>query len=106
MQVGGENPVYLTDLASLYARLGEFERAREIVAPLETGFPRPHPMASGLAWVYLSFGDRPKSNAWLEEALEARDIMLPWMCTDPKYEDLWPYPALSDLRRQILGVAV
>lgn len=105
VQVGGENPLSLTDIAFLHARLGEFDRAREIVARLETGFPRPHPSASGLARVHLSLGDRAKSNTWLEEAFEARDIMLPWICADPKYEDLWPFPALSDLRRQILGAA-
>jgi hypothetical protein len=103
MQLGGENPATLPDVGFLHARLGEFDRAREIVGRLETGFRRPHPAASGLARIYLELGDRARSNNWLEEAFEARDVMLAWVCADPKYEDLWTFPALSDLRRQILG---
>ncbi len=105
MQLGGENPVTLPDVGYLHARLGEVDRAREIVAKLETGFRRPHPAASGLARIYLGLGDRAKSEAWLEEAFAARDLMLPWVCADPKYEDLWAFPALAALRRQILGDA-
>ncbi|MCU1294563.1 MAG: transcriptional regulator domain protein, partial [Bryobacterales bacterium] len=105
VRFGGEHPTILADIAFLHACLGDFECAREIVARLETGSPRPHPAASSLARVYLRLGERETSNAWLEEGFEARDVMLPWACVDPRYESMWMLPALSGLRQRILGTA-
>jgi tetratricopeptide (TPR) repeat protein len=105
VQFGGENPSILGDIAFMHARLGDSERAREIVAQLEASFPRPHPAASSLARVYLGLGERDRSNAWLEEAFESRDVMLPWACADARYEDVWTLPAFSGFREKILGTA-
>jgi adenylate cyclase len=103
IQFGGENPSLLGDVAFLYARLEEFERAREILQRLESGFGRPHPAASILARIYLGLGEPAKSNACLQEAFEARDVMLPWACADSRYREMWLLPAFSGFRRRILG---
>jgi tetratricopeptide (TPR) repeat protein len=103
IQLGGENPVILGDIAFVYTLLGDFQNARRIVAQLETGFPRPHPAASNLARVYLGLGEPETSNAWLEEAFAARDFMLPWACVDRRYENMWSLPGFSALRERILG---
>ncbi len=105
LQFGGENPIILADVAYVHAHLGDAQRAHEIVARLETGFPRPHPAASSLARVYLDLGERARANAWLEEAFESRDIMLPWACCDLRYEGMWSLPAFSGFRQRILGPA-
>lgn len=105
IQLGGENPVILGDIAFVHTLLGDFQTARQIATQLETGFPRPHPAASNLARVYLGLGEPETSNAWLEEAFMTRDFMLPWACADPRYEGMWSLPAFSGLREQILGAA-
>jgi tetratricopeptide (TPR) repeat protein len=103
VQFGGENPTILGDIAFVHVRLGDSQRAREIVARLETGFDRPHPAASSLARIYLGLGELEVASAWLQEAFEARDVMLPWACADRRYEAVWKLPAFSDFRRRILG---
>ncbi len=104
LQLGGENPTILGDIAFLHGRLGDGERAREIAVRLETGFPRPHPAGSSLARVYFGLGENQRANAWLEEAWEARDLMLPWACVDRRYQEMWSLPAFSSFREQILGL--
>ncbi len=103
LQYGGENPSILADVGFLHAHLGDAQRAREIVVRLENEFPRPHPAASSLARVYLALGEHAKANAWLEDAVEARDLMLPWACADTRYTDMWALSAFSGLRERILG---
>jgi adenylate cyclase len=103
VQFGGENPTILGDIAFLHTRLEDSAPALEIIARLKTGFPRPHPAASSLARVYLGLGERAKANAWLAEAFEARDLMLPWACADRRYQNMWALPAFSGFRERILG---
>lgn len=105
-QLGGETPTMLGDIGFVHARLGNIALAREIAAQLEKHSVRPHPAASSLARIYLCLGERATSITWLEEAFEARDVMLPWACADPRYEDMWSLTALSGLRQQILDSAV
>jgi adenylate cyclase len=103
VQFGGENPTLIADLAFVHARLEEWQQARELLARLETGFPRPHPAACSVARIYLALGEPTQANAWLEEAFESRDALLPWVCSDPRYEVLWTLPALSAFRQRTLG---
>lgn len=105
IQLGGENPVILADLAFLHTLLGNFECAQQMKAKLETGFPRPHPAASNLARLCFGLGEHESSHVWLDEAFASRDFMLPWACADPRYEGLWTRPLLSRLRERILGTA-
>ena len=60
IQLGGENPVILGDMAFVHTLLGDCDSARRIVTQLKNGFPRPHPAASNLARVYLGLG-KPES---------------------------------------------
>ncbi len=105
IQLGGENPTLLADLAFVHARAGNLDQARDILRRLESGSPRPHPAAASLARIYLALGDASRSNACLEEAFESRDAMLPWVCADPRYQCLWTSPALSGFRERMLGQA-
>ena len=103
IRFGGDNPVILADLAFVYTRVGDFESARQIKSKLEAGFPRPHPAASNLARVCFGLGELDLSTAWLDEAFEARDFMLPWACVDPRYESFWKHPQICQLRERIVG---
>lgn len=105
VQFGGENPNLLGDIGFVHTRLEDSARAREIVVRLATSFPPPHPAASSVARVYLGLGERATANTWLEQAFEARDLMLPWACADRRYKDMWSLPAFSGFRQRILGSA-
>lgn len=105
IHLGGENPTLMADLAYVQTRVGQLEQARAIVARLETGSPRPHPAAASLARIYLALGDTSQSNAYLGEAFESRDAMLPWVCADPRYENLWTVPAFARFRERMVGQA-
>jgi tetratricopeptide (TPR) repeat protein len=106
IELGGENPTLIADKAFVHVRLGELEPAHEILARLEGSFPRPHSAASSVARIYFALGERDKSNTWLEEAFESRDAMLPWACSDSRYEDLWTLPALSAFRERVMAEPV
>jgi adenylate cyclase len=106
IDLGGENPTLIADTAFVHIRLGELQAAHGILARLENGFPRPHPAASSVARIYLALGEREKSNTWLEEAFESRDAMLPWACSDTRYQDLWTLPSFSDFRRRMIAEPV
>lgn len=102
-ELGGETPIMLGDIGFLHAQLGDWKRAREIARRLEEEPLRPHPAASGLARIYFGLDERATAIRWLQEAFDARDVMLPWACVDPRYEDMWSLTELSRLRQQILG---
>jgi tetratricopeptide (TPR) repeat protein len=101
IDLGGENPYLLGDLASVHALMGQTDETTRLVRQLESTFRRPHAAATSIAYVHLSLGDLAQANAWIDAAIEVRDTMVPWICLDPRFERLWSHPALDDLRRRM-----
>jgi hypothetical protein len=69
------------------------------------GCNSPHPAATAIARIHFLLDEHDESNAWLRTAFEAKDIMLPWICGDARYNGLWAMPALHSFRQRMIASA-
>lgn len=89
-------------LGASYAKLGERERAMEIVSELEAaaleGFPSSSYM---IASVYACLGNSEKSYQWLEKSFSLRENWLPLLGTSPQFESLRGEPRFQEMLDRI-----
>ena len=100
LKAGQADPEMRGFLAQTYARAGNTEQARSLVAEIEK---QPTPMAGFcLAQAYASLQDREQALRWLERGLQDRFSLMPWMRrkdaglqrpfaplrSDPRYREL------------------
>lgn len=105
VQLSTELPLILTDKICVYALMGDAARARELLGQLVGACSSLGAAATGIAKAYFLLGDYTESAAWLERAFKERDILLPWICGDPRYEGLWTLPALQSFRQRFIASA-
>ena len=105
MQLSQANPFLLGEQACLHALLGDTQHARELLNQIEAACSVPHPAATVIARLYFLLCEHDKSNEWLGRAFEAKDVQLPWICSDPRYEGLWTLPRLQSFRQRWIASA-
>jgi adenylate cyclase len=105
VQLSNENPNLLGDKACVQALMGEKQLARELLGTLVKACEPPHPAATAIARLHFLLDEPQESEAWLGAAFEARDVQLPWICGEPRYEGLWALPSLQNFRQRFIASA-
>ncbi len=91
----------LSLLASAYAKVGEREKALQLVHDLETGVETRSRPGIAVARVYAALGDNDKALAALESMYKDRRAALPFVNEYPEFEPLHDDPRYKDLLRRI-----
>jgi adenylate cyclase len=105
IQLSKQNPNLLGDMACVHGLMGDKRVARELLTTLVDACEPPHPAATNIARIHILLNEPQEASAWLGKALEARDVQLPWICGDPRYEGLWALPALRSFRQRFIASA-
>jgi tetratricopeptide (TPR) repeat protein len=79
------------------AASGRRDEARKILDQLKTRAARAYVPPSNLALVHLGLGEHGKALDRLEEAVEARDMLLTFLTVEPRWADLAGHPRFTAL---------
>jgi len=80
---------------------GRRDEARTILDQLEARAAHAYVPASNLALVHLGLGEQNEALDRLEQALEARDLLLTFLTVEPRWADLAGHPRFSALLDRI-----
>ncbi len=88
--------------AYVYARAGQQQRARQLMAKLQAGsrgkeFQLPPMMAA----IFAALGDKDQAIAWLERAYSEHSNVLTSLKVDPAFDPLRSDPRFQDLLRRV-----
>jgi eukaryotic-like serine/threonine-protein kinase len=86
-------------LACAYAKLGEREKAREILGRYESG--KEHATPFGLATIYLALGEVDRAFAALEASYAQHDQQLIYLVGEQEFDTLHDDPRFQDLARRV-----
>jgi eukaryotic-like serine/threonine-protein kinase len=100
VQLTGENPFYLTQLAAAYAAAGEREKTEKILARLAEISAKRFVSEYMLALVYCALKDKDSAFENLEKSLATRDGWLNWLGVDPQFDVLRDDARFADLMRR------
>jgi tetratricopeptide (TPR) repeat protein len=101
----GGNSLTYTARASLLARLGRRDEVRELLAEMTTQAARQYMPAYAFGVVHAQLGEADASFEWLGRAIEARDLDLQLLPTDPRLKLLHKDPRFAALLRRCGCVA-
>jgi tetratricopeptide (TPR) repeat protein len=87
--LSGGNPTALFFLASSYFLNGELEKANSILQKLEERSKNEYIPSVFFFSAYLVTGNTDKSFIWLQQAIEDRDSLIPWLS---QYQDIGKIP--------------
>ena len=93
--LGGDFPVFLSDLAHLHALRGAQSRARELVAEIRVLSGQRYVSPEILIPVLLALGEREQALAKLEEAYRSHSPGLVYCKVDSRYDPLRGEPAFT-----------
>jgi lipopolysaccharide biosynthesis regulator YciM len=94
-------PLHLANLGHAYARNGNREEARNILARLQTLSKTRYVSPYVIALVHLGLEDKEKAFVWLQKAVTERSPTLTNLKVDPVFDDLRGDPRFDSLLRQI-----
>jgi len=93
---------FKSDLAWAYAKAGNINEVRNILADLLKINEQSHISETEIAGVYVSLGDKDKAMEWLEKAFERRaGYLVNINHNDSSFEDLRPDPRFQALLKKI-----
>jgi tetratricopeptide (TPR) repeat protein len=95
-ELGGSLVVTATAGYTLAAS-GRRDEARRILDQLKTRAAQAYVPPSNLALVHLGLGEHDKALDRLEEAVEARDLLLTFLTAEPRWADLAGHPRFTAL---------
>jgi tetratricopeptide (TPR) repeat protein len=84
-------------LAILYAKSGNEKESRKLIAEAISKSQRQHVESSRVAAAFAALHDNDRAFAWLEKACDSRDPALPYVNSDPAYDNLRPDPRWTSL---------
>ena len=92
-------PRMLAWKGAAYARSGRPVRAHAIIDELKERLANQEKgsIAFFIAVVYASLNERKAALAWLETAYRSHDMEMPWLMTEPQFENLHNEPAFQQL---------
>lgn len=97
----GRRPVYVANLGYIHALSGKTAEANKMLEELmrraNTEYVSPYDIAS----VYTALGEREKAFAWLEKAVQERDVAIISLKVDPYWDSLRADPHFADLLRRV-----
>ena len=79
------------------AASGRRDEARRILDQLKTRAAQAYVPPSNLALVHLGLGDHDQALDRLEEAVEARDLLVTFLTAEPRWADLAGHPRFTAL---------
>jgi hypothetical protein len=79
------------------AASGRRDEARKILDQLKRRAAQAYVPPSNLALVHLGLGEHSKALDRLEEAVEARDLLLTFLTVEPRWADLSGHPRFTAL---------
>ena len=92
-------PKFLAGLGYGYAVSGQREEAQKTLLTLkemsQTHWVAPYDLAA----VYAGLGEKEEAFRWLEEALDTRDIWLPWVNVAPGFQNIREDPRFQEILR-------
>jgi len=98
----GDQPAVLAALAHAHACAGNAREAAELLGALETLAQRRYVSPFWLALIHTGLGDSPRALDSLERAHAQRDVWLPWLGVDPRFDSLRTEPRVRGLLHSIL----
>jgi TolB-like protein/Flp pilus assembly protein TadD len=93
--------LYLAGLGYAYARSAQQERARGVLAQLETLAGRKYVSAYERAKVHIGLGQEERAIEWLERAYAERAVGLVAVRVDPVFDSLHAHPRFEALWRRM-----
>ena len=96
-----DSPKIVAALAYGYAVTGDRDEAQKTLARLQEMSQTQWVPPYDVAMVYAGLGEEDEALDWLDRALEARDIWLPWVNVQPEFENLRTHPRFRDLLRRM-----
>jgi DNA-binding winged helix-turn-helix (wHTH) protein/Tfp pilus assembly protein PilF len=100
-RIYGEGPWYGSELAYIYGRAGQQERARRELANLERLSRREQLDPATMLWAHLGVGDKEEVLADLEKAYIGHFSILTTLKVEPAFDPLRSDPRFQDLLRRV-----
>ena len=97
----GEGPWYWSDLAYIYGRAGQLERARRELEKLEKLSRHEQVDPVTMLWAHLGLGDKEEALADLDKAFSGHFGILTTLKVEPAFDPLRSDPRFQDLLRRV-----
>jgi DNA-binding winged helix-turn-helix (wHTH) protein/tetratricopeptide (TPR) repeat protein len=97
----GEGPWYVSELAYIYGRAGQQERARRELENLERLGRREQLDLVTVLWAHVGVGDKEEALADLEKAYSGHFSILTTLKVEPAFDPLRSDPRFQDLLRRV-----
>src|SRR5207245_1610419 len=95
------SPLHLANLGHAYARNGNGDEARNILARLQTLSKTRYVSPYAMALVYIGMADKDLAFVWLQKAAAERSPSLTTLKVDPVFDDLRGDPRFVSLLQQM-----
>ncbi|MGA2865703.1 MAG: adenylate/guanylate cyclase domain-containing protein [Verrucomicrobiota bacterium] len=99
--LGGGRPFGLGGLGYAYAVSGRTGEARQVLDELLRFLQQGYEAQVDVALVYHGLGEREQTFHWLEQAFKERNIFLPYVKSDPPWQNLRSEPRFIALLKQM-----
>jgi DNA-binding winged helix-turn-helix (wHTH) protein/Flp pilus assembly protein TadD len=83
-----DHPAAIASLGHAYAAAGQRADAEQMLRDLERLSESRHVSGYWTALLHFGIGDSRKAVEWLEHACDARDVWLPWLSVEPRFDAL------------------
>jgi eukaryotic-like serine/threonine-protein kinase len=93
--------VILAELGYVYARSGQSELAKQILAQLDEQAQYAYTDPYFVAFIYTALGEYTDAFKWLDTALEARSTRMIWLDLDPKLDPVRSDPRFVTFREKV-----
>jgi TolB-like protein/tetratricopeptide (TPR) repeat protein len=97
----GDGPYTLGHLGNVYARAGEADKARKIIAQMQASLPRDGVGRYEIALIYAGLGEKTEAFKWLEDAYRNHDVGLVYLRVDPCLDPLRADPRFDDFLHRV-----
>jgi serine/threonine protein kinase/TolB-like protein/Flp pilus assembly protein TadD len=99
--LAGNSPFGLGDLGYVYAVSGKTAEAHKVLDELKRFLQQGYEVQVDVALVYHGLGDREQTLNWLEQALDARTVLLDDLNCDPIWQNLRSEPRIIALLKKM-----
>jgi len=97
----GNDPYTMGHLGNAYARAGQPDQARKLIAQIEEHVKKDGIGRYEIALVYTGLGEKSEAFKWLEEAYRAHDVGLVYLKVDPCLDPLRSDARFDDLMHRL-----
>jgi TolB-like protein/AraC-like DNA-binding protein/Tfp pilus assembly protein PilF len=96
-------PRMLGWMGAAYAKMGERERAMEIIREFQRRLPvdKGGSISFFTAVIYSALGEKKEALAWLNKAYNNHDMEMPWLLTEPQFFNLHDEPEFKRIASEM-----